>query len=169
MKTKILMLLVLTAILYSCKPTEKNYQNAYDKALQAHQKRTEQMSTSSDGQRLEAIDAPSAETIDGETIFLSPVRVKVFEGDPSLKGPMGVAVAKYTMATNARRNVLDLKDEYPGAFFAFDGDESYYVIIDTASTSKDAAEIAKKYKDSRPANSFVGLSGNPLLITVTSK
>lgn len=162
---KYLFLTIAALAFCGCKPTERNYQLAYDKASEAARAKTESESTGLDGVKLESLNGPRREILDGDTIMVAKEIVKPMDSElPDAKGKVGVAVAQYRMATNARRNVQDLKKEYPNAFVGTDGKEAHYVIIDYLPSLKDAAAAAATFATKHPDYHYMGLSGYPLAI-----
>lgn len=162
---KYLLLSIAVVALWGCKPTEKNYQLAYDKAAEASRVKTESESTGLDGVKLESLDGPRQEILDGDTIMVAKEIVKPMDSElPEAKGKVGVAVAQYRMATNARRNVQELKHEYPNAFVGTDGKGAHYVIVDYIPSLKEAAATAAAFAAKHPDYHYMGLSGYPLAI-----
>ena len=161
--------IVLFAILIGgCKPTEKNYEAAYSKAYEVARMKAEAEQTADDGTLLESIDGPHVEAIGSDSIMVGQSRIKPFEGDTGVeKGRYGIAVAKYSMPTNARRHLQDLKKEYPDAFIATDGKDGYYVLIKRVAEVPEAADPIRVYRMSHPNDSYMGLQGQPALYFVT--
>lgn len=153
-------------ILAGCKPTENNYKAAYDKAYDAARRHAEEQSFSSEGVKLESLDAPRIEIVDGDTLLVGSKRVRPFETADSLTGTgaFGIAIARYSMPTNARRHVTDLRKEYPQAFIAEDGDDNYYVMIRRIPSIPEAAEPIRIFRLSHPDYPYSGLSSRPLLL-----
>lgn len=158
----------LLTVLAGCKPTEKNYQSAYDKAYEAAQRRNEELTLGYGDNRLESLDGPRMEIIGGDTLYISSTTVTPYEAErPSTtQGSVGIAVARYSMPTNARRHVKDLKEDYPEAFVATDGDDNYYVVAITVPSTKDAVGSIHEFESSRPDYRYIGLEGHPLLLVV---
>lgn len=162
---KYLFLSIAVVALWGCKPTEKNYEIAYDKAAEAAKVKTELESTGLDGVKLESLNGPRREIIEGDTIMVAKEIVKPMDSEfAEAKGKVGVAVALYRMPTNARRNVQDLRQEYPNAFVGTDGKEAHYVIIDYFPSLKEAASGAAAFAAEHPGYHYMGLSGHPLAI-----
>ena len=161
---KIAFISLVVLLLAGCKPTENNYRSAYEKAVEAAQRKAEAEMESINGEKMESLDGPRVEVIDGDTILIARNRIKPFE--TSLEKPCkgGVAVARYSMPTNAKRHADDLRKGYPESFVGFDGEEYYYVIIETVDNSTEAASIIRKFKVTRPEYNYIGLQGTPLLI-----
>lgn len=158
---------MITAVilLAGCKPTERNYQAAYDKAYEAAQRRTQEQTTGSDGTTLEMMDGPRILTIDNETFHISSSRVSPFEldGDKPEKGTVGVAVARYSMPTNARRHAQELKKDFTDTFIVTDGDDNYYVVAIIGATIEETVPDLKKFKSKHKDYTYIGLSGHPLI------
>lgn len=149
-------------LLAACKPTEKNYYNAYEKAYAASQRKAEAENTSYSGGKLESIDGPRIEIMDGDTIYVSRDAVKPIENSANGEtGKVGIAVAKYTMHTNARRHAEALKEEYPGAFVATDGNDNYYVMIKRVPGISDALDPIRVFRTLHPDYRYIGLGNSP--------
>lgn len=156
-----------TLIFPSCKPTEKNYQAAYEKAYEASRRKKEEMTTGSGGQRLESLDGPRREVVDGDTILVSSVIVEPFEStSPLAEGKVGAAIARYSMPTNARRNAEDIKGAFPEAFVGTDGQGAFYVVLGRVPTVEDAADATRRFRISFPRWPYVGLDGHPQILFV---
>lgn len=155
-------------LLTACKPTEHNYRNAYDKAYEAAQRKAAEMSVSTDGAVLETFDGPRVEIVEGDTLYVSPVTVSGFEtdGEKSRAGKIGIAVARYSMPTNARRHMADLAGKYPGASMATDGDDNYYVLIDRVASIPEAAAPLRGFRKANPDYPYIGLGGKALILVL---
>ena len=165
---KLCFLLFTLIILAGCKPTEKNYASAYIKASEAARLKNANIDNDIAEHQLEAIDGPRLEVNGNDSVYVAPNRVKLFESDSSPeKGKYGIAVAKYSMPTNARRHLQDIKKEYPDAFLAFDGNEGYYVMIERVPSVPEAAEPIRVFKLKHPDFRYMGLPGTPVTYFVT--
>lgn len=154
----------------SCKPTEKNYADAYSKAYEAARKKTDADQTGEDGVKLELMDGPTRRPIGADTVSLGSLRVKPFGEDPiSENGNYGIAIAKYSMPTNARSHLNTIKSDYPNAFLAFDGSQGYYVIIKTVASVPEAADPIRIYRANHPNDLYMGLDGEPVVYFVSYK
>ena len=155
-------LLALLAV--GCKPTEKNYQAAYEKAHQAAERKAQEQLQGTDGRVLEVMDGPRVQTIEGEPVYVATHRVKPMESvDPS-PGNTGVAVACFSMPTNARRLLEEMKGEYPDAFIATNGDDRYYIVIGRAHSNQDAMPLIRAFREANPDYAYFGLGGHPILL-----
>lgn len=150
-----------------CKPTEKNYQSAYDKALAASQRKMEKETESVNGQRMESLNGPRIEVVNGDTLYVSTDRTTPFETTiDKEKGRTGVAVALYKMPTNARRHAETLRETYPGALVAHDGKDNYYVVVAVVKTWPEAAEAIREFKTSHPDYRYIGLPLGPMNVFI---
>lgn len=162
----LLLISVGLLLLCSCKPTERNYQTAYEKAYEASRRKAQQAAESSDP-RLEAFDAPRALTVGNDTVMVSTVLVSPFENEAPVEGAVAVAVARYGMPTNARRHLQDIRKEYPGAFIATDGEDSYYIAVCGAPSARDAVGPVAAFRASHPGYPYPGLAvGVPVIVTL---
>ena len=149
----------------SCKPTEKNYQTAYDRAYEASQRKNIEMQTGSNGIILEDMNAPLPEIVGTDTLFFSTGRKRPLDVTlPADGGNMGIAVGRYSVPTNARHHLADLIGEYPGAFIASDGEESFYVVIKQIPSKEAAAAVIKQFVEDHPDYRYIGMIQSPLVI-----
>lgn len=167
---KYFLLTLLAALLLGCKPTEKNYQNAYSKAYEASRRKAEKETTGENGRTLEALDGPRREIFGTDTIMVGSKMVKPFESTGDVEsGKNGIAVARYSMATNARRHLLELKKEYPQAFMAQDGDDNYYVIIKRVASLPEAVDPIRIFETNHPGYNYIGLQGEPYVFFIEDR
>ena len=161
---KYLLITGLILIMCGCKPTEKNYEAAYSKAYEAARQKAEAEQKGEDGVKLESIDGPRIEAVGNDSILVGKTRLKPFEADSiAEEGKYGIAIARYSMPTNARRHLQDVRKEYPNAFLATDGQQGYYVVIKRVPTVPEASDPIRIYKLSHPNDAFLGLDGEPAL------
>ena len=167
---KYLFISVLALAIVSCKPTEKNYADAYSKAYEAARQKAEAEQTDDNGIRLESIEGPQMKTFGTDSVKIGNTRLKPFETD-SLReeGNYGIAISRYTMPTNARRHLQDVINEYPNSFMAMDGKDGYFVIIKRVASIPDAADIIRVYKLAHPNEKYLGLDGEPAVYFVMPK
>lgn len=163
---KILMATVLFSVvaLTGCKPTEDNYRSAYSKAYEASRRKATEIQSSESGATLESMDGPRTEVVDGETLRIAGSTLKVFEGYAAPACTYGLAVARFSMPTNARGSVSDLSGDWPRALVAIDGADGYYVIAELFDSLQDAAAGIRKFRDARPDFPYIGLEGKPLVV-----
>ncbi len=153
-------------MLAGCKPTEKNYQDAY---LAAQNKKKAEAAADADmglpANALQSLDGTRTKNIDGEQLRVKHLYIKYAgKGEAPAIERVNVAVAKYRMPTNAIAQTEDLENVGFKAFPAEASDGSFYVIAASFPTFEEAADFVKKYKKDHAPASFVGLDGAPLLI-----
>lgn len=155
-------------VITGCKPTEKNYETAYAKASEAARLKAEDAASSIDGNKLEKLDGPRIEKVGEDSIAVGTGRLKPFESDKKQEGGnYGVAIARYSMPTNARRHLEDVRKEFPDAFIATDGHDNYYVMIKRVATIPESADPIKLFRLKHPDYNYMGLGGVPTVYFVT--
>ena len=164
---KIFCAALLLALTVACKPTEKNYQAAYDAA---RSKRTAEAAADADmvlpaGGVIQKLDAPLTKDVNGETLRLKRFFIRyIGSGDSPEIGRYNVAVARYKMPTNVKAQSEDLVAAGYGAFPVEGNDGFYYVIAATFPTLEETADFVKEYKKTHKSSEFVGLEENLLVI-----
>lgn len=153
-------------VLAGCKPTESNYREAYDAAMQK-KKASAREDVLPAGVKLQKVGAPAERKVDGENVKVINMRIKVADvKDTSVApGRYNVAVAKYKLPTNAKAQTIDLRrDGVAGAFVARGADGAFYVIASVFPDINQAADFAKKYGESHPQETIVGLEDGIVII-----
>lgn len=151
-------------LLAACKPTEKNYRNAYEKAYSASQRKAQEENVSFSGGKLEKIDGPRTEVIDGDTLYIGQELVRLLEPQDSLtQGKVGIAIARYSMPTNAKRHAEEMKKEYPEAFVSTDGHDNYYVMIKRVPGVNEAISPVRIFTETHPGYRYIGFGDRPRL------
>ena len=151
-------------LLQGCKPTEKNYQAAYDAAKAKREKANVELGLPATG--LLSDDAPMLRVIEGDSVFVSRDRLRVPKDMPEAERPLGfsVGVGVYKMSTNARAAAEDLKKSgYPARELETTGDR-WYLIADSFNTLAEAREFVKSFKASHPGYPYIGLPGAPVVV-----
>lgn len=167
MKKSFLIPICAAIVLTACKPTEKNYQSAYDKAHEAAERKRQEMNSSSiEGTVLESLDGPRIEIIEGDTVYLSRKRVSVLDKEVKPDGKLGLAVARYSMPTNARHHASEIQKQYPRTFITKDGDDNYYVVVETLLNLPEAPARIREFKVANPDYYYVGLEGHPIILNI---
>lgn len=150
-----------------CKPTEKNYQAAYDAAIRKRQSDSLAMVPDVGGHKVIAFDAPRIIAVGGSDIRIITCFTKPLD-DLAAQFPKkrySVAVGKYRMPTNARAQAESLVGSgFPDAVVVTDGRDVYYTVAARYDVLEQAAECVGKLMSMLPSSSFVGLEGEPLLI-----
>lgn len=164
---KIICAAVLLSLTVSCKPTEKNYQAAYDAA---RNKRTAEAAADADmvlpaGGVIQKLDAPLTKDVNGEKLRLRRFFIKyIGSGESPAINRYNVAVARYKMPTNVKAQTEDLVAAGYEAFPVEGTDGFYYVIAASLPNLEETADFVKKYKKSHKPSQFVGLEEDLLII-----
>ena len=167
---KIFLIVAIAGLMVSCKPSEKNYKAAYDKAHEAALRRAEAERMSATGDKLEQLHGPKIEIVKGDTIYVTPdLTSPIGETAPGETGKVGIAVAKYSMPTNAKRHTEDIKKEFPNAFVATDGQENYYVTIQRVESLQDAVDPIRVFIAGHPDFRYIGLYDRPMAVFISPK
>lgn len=160
------MFLLAMLTFWGCKPTEKNYRDAYVIA----QQKKEQQQELAGGKALQLDDHLSLRPIDGDSLWVSHegLRGKSLDGDSiaeqEMKSKYGVAVALFRMETNARAMAFDLREKKRKAFVATNGNDRWYSVIGPYADLSGAAEGMRKFRKENPSFIYVGMPGAPAII-----
>ena len=140
-------------VLTGCKPTEKNYRAAYDKARlkreaeQQSRRELEQDLNVVGSGIVQEVDGVRVETIGDEPVWVLHQRVKA---EPPV-GPYALVVARMGMRANAQA----LAEDHEG-WRAVKAGEGYLVLAGEASTPSAIVELKhefeKRHKDFKPLN-----------------
>lgn len=149
---------ILGGMVTGCKPTEKNYREAYDVAIAKKQKATEEL----ESEGLISADAPRSKVVDGDTLYFKSAVLQVRPGEGKLRD-YNIAVDEFKMPTNARSGAEALKDKDFGSFAAKSTGGRWYVIAGTAESLSEAASIIRRFRTLYPAYPYIGL-GRPVII-----
>lgn len=158
-----LIIAMFAIILPSCKPTEKNYKEAYDAAVNKRNKVDEDLADVPGGVLLND-DAPKPVTVNGISFFEDHIRIKPEEADKTKLSRYSVATDMFKMRTNAMAQVADLIKEGYDAFAAKAAGDKWYVIAGSVATREEAMSLITKFIKSHPTHPYIGLNSAPLLI-----
>lgn len=153
-----------------CKPTENNYRDAYTAAMNKKQASTGDDGLLPSGVQFHRVGSPDERKVDGETVRVVNMRIKFDDaGDTITPGRYNVAVSRYKLPTNARAQARDMRNagkssDTEKSFVAWGADGSFYVIAATFPEMGQAAAYAKKYAESHPKESIVGLDDGIIII-----
>lgn len=149
-------------MLVSCKPTEENYQAAYDAALKKRAEAAEQQMRPATG--LLSDDGPQLRIIDGDSVFVLRERLRHLDGSRPA-GCWAVAVGVFKIDTNAKASAVDLVSAgWSVAMAAKAQGGKFYVLADTLESVDSARTSAAKFKKCFPDYPYVGLPAAPVLI-----
>lgn len=156
---------LLGALVMACKPTEQNYQAAYDVAKAKRDAQT----TSEDGVvgLLDRVEGFHIQEFGDERVLVMETFVKPVEKAVPSDKKIGVAISKYSMATNANRQLNDLKATEPNAFVAIDGAGHYFVVIDVCDKLKEVPEIVKGFESRHAGYPYIGLPKSAAAVTIS--
>lgn len=160
------MLIVGLALLAGgCKPTEKNYQAAYDVAQKRKQAEKSDPDLNLPEKGLQRLDAPAQREVNGEKINVTHIFFKYIgkAEQPQIRA-YNVAVAKYKMPTNVRAHAEDLAKQNYVSFPVEGSDGYFYVIAASLPTMEEAVSFMKEYMKKHTPEQLVGLDGSPLII-----
>lgn len=164
MKTKpILVGAILIALTFvGCKPTERNYQAAYDAALQKREAARAEDNLPATG--LLSDDGPQLRVLDGDTVYVLRETLRQADGK-RIAGRWSVAVGEYRMDTNAKANAEALRSQgWPDAFTAKATGGRWYTLLRSVSTLDSARNISVGFRGAHPGYPYVGLPSSPVII-----
>lgn len=159
---KILFLALLVSLgLCGCKPTERNYKQAYDSALAKRQKAEAEAMIPATG--LLSDEGPQQRIVGGDTLYVSTERLRPVSSDEPI-APYNVAVAMYKMNTNAISMAADLKAKgYAAQALKSTGDR-WFTVAGGFPTLETARKFNKKFRKENPSFRYIGLPGAPVII-----
>lgn len=165
--------LLILLLLASCKPTERNYQTAYELALEKRNAKDPDADIIFGTHELQSpIGAVNDRA--GEIAFKS-LRVPLtrIDGDSAANaGRYRIAIALYSMKENARAHAADLrrrketeKERDPGIGVFREGNEKYFVTIASLPSLTEAAATLDSIRRADPEARYIGLhQTEPLLL-----
>lgn len=154
--SKILMIAALgmtvASALQSCKTTEKNYREAYERTMARDSDRTEFESTVYGRYRRQVSDVPME--YGGDTVTARRTMVSVTKDGGGLRENLKkycVVAGEFKQLFNAQsmRNRL-VDNGYPGAFLVQTREPYYYVLAGSFADMKAAMELKAKLTDTPP-------------------
>lgn len=179
MKFSRILLLLLPVMLAAsgCKPTEKNYRDAYEVASRRQQDAVADMGIPAG--TLLGSDLWSWRVVDGDSIRICHSRISVLPEQPDSIGKdhYGVVVGIFSMHTNAGALASDLRadprrlglNKLEGVrvapLAATDGRDRYFTIAALAPALKDATAAARYIEEHSSGFRFVGIPA-PLIIYI---
>lgn len=163
----LLAVLMLVPMLYSCKPTEKGYRQAYEAAKSKREQKDPDEELLTGGHKLLSEEATNWRVLDSDSVqvehkFIKPVKDSTWPQS----GPYRLAVAMLKMTTNANSLLADLKKGRSlTPVVATDGKDTYYIIAGSATYVDSLGNVLKTFKQENPGFQYIGLpSGRPVVI-----
>lgn len=140
--------LLMLSGLAGCKPTEKNFQAAYDIALQKQREGlTDEVYALMQKEAL-----PPLHYVGGDSVrMIGVATIYQYAPDTLLRkrvpAPYSVAVGKYKMVANAHAHAdrLAASGLFPSAHVLRSGVPEYYVVLAPSDSLADAARLAHRY------------------------
>lgn len=151
-------------LLPACKPTEKNYREAYDVARHKKTKLTEDPDLDLTG--LIADGDPSVQSVAGVDVRVMSIPLKtVFSGHSPMR--YNLVVGRYKMRANALSHAERLTAEGADAFVAEDKEEKLYVVYGGYDSPKEIAAKIRSMRENHPDAFYPGLDEGPVVIINT--
>lgn len=150
---------VVATAFSACKPTEKNYREAYEAAINKRQ----QSDADPDEVGLIREGSPRVQVIEGDSLYFLYETIRPDEG-AVLNGPLSVSVGKFKMMTNARSGAKALREQGFDAFAARAAAERWYVIAGNCESVKEAKELMARFRKKNPSYPYIGQEGHPVII-----
>lgn len=159
----------LMALAAACKPTEKNYRQAYEAAKAKREYVDPDADLMMGGHKL--LDEESSnwkvlgtDTLEIRHFYMKPVGVEKWPNE----GPYRLAVAMFKMNTNANSLLADIKKrttQHP--VVATDSKDRHYIIAGSATSIDSLAQVLATFKKENPGFSFIGMTPEKPLIIVS--
>ena len=159
---------LLAGMLYSCKPTEKGYQQAYEAAKNKREQKDPDEDILTGGHRLLTEEATNWRVIAGDSLQLQHKFIKPVDGSQwPQSGPYRLAVAMLKMTTNANSMLADLKKNGNlTPVIATDGKDTYYIVAGSATYVDSLGNVLSTFKRENPGFRYIGLTPEQPLIIV---
>ncbi|MDE6380991.1 MAG: hypothetical protein K2L11_11005 [Muribaculaceae bacterium] len=155
-----LMMSLLGGMMYSCKPTEKGYKQAYEAAKSKREQKDPDDDLLTGGHKLLNESSTRWNVIAGDSVQLQHTLIKPIEGSVwPQSGPYRLAVAMFKMTTNANSMLEDLKkDRTLTPVIATDGKDKFYIIAGSASYIDSLGNVLTTFKRENPGFQYIGLT-----------
>ena len=147
-------------VLAGCKPTEKNYREAYDAAVARREKSL--ADAGDDAVGLTTDDGPRTVVVDGDTLHILSRRLSPADGGGALH-PVNVAVGEFSMNTNARSGAESLASRGYASRVARGEGDRWYTIASGFDNEEDARAFVRTFRRRNAGYVYVGLPG-PVII-----
>ena len=149
--------------LSACKPTEKGYQAAYDAAKNKREASISDLGVDLPAGAFQEVDGPQLKTVDGVQVYVLNERLKPETFFTELPGNYNVAIGKYKMITNSKKQAEELRKGGYEAFVAKTSKDVYYTVASSFATLEEAVKFYQELqKDKKRV--YVGLPEAPVII-----
>ena len=164
----VLTLCMMGAMLYSCKPTEKGYRQAYEAAKSKREQKDPDEDLLTGGHKLLSEEASNWRIIDGDSLQMVHKFLRPADGSKwPQSGPYRLAVAMFKMTTNANSMLTDLKKGRGlTPIIATDGKDTYYIIAGSATYVDSLGNVLSAFKRENPGFQYIGLTPQQPVIMV---
>lgn len=170
MKAGFLLAGLLLVLFASCKPTEKNYQAAYDAAKAKREYVDPDQALLTGGHAILSEDASAWVTVGKDSLQLVRTFLKPTDSTGwAEKGPYRLAVAMFKMSTNANSLADDLKSK-GGAdpVVARDGEDRLFLIVGSGPTTESLGAALESFRKKNPDFPYIGMNP-PMPIVIFSR
>lgn len=146
-----------------CKPTERNYAEAYDRAIAKREAKDPDAAIIYGNAKVHTLPGVTERVINGDTVPTSYMTVRPLEGEtlPETR-PIRVVVAVFKMKANAEALASDLKKEGYDAAAGMGTGERFVTLGGSFDSIEKAAAFVKEYR--RKGRPTVGLPEGPVVI-----
>lgn len=160
---KILGIALITFLLITaCKPTEKNYQQAYNAAKAKREAAAAETMIPASG--LMSDDGPQLRVINKDSVFVDKTRLRNLD-DKKPEKMWYIAVGTYKMNTNAKANAENLRSEgYENAAAFKSYGNKWFTVSGGANNLDTVVKMSKEFQKKHPDYPYVGLPGAPVLL-----
>lgn len=164
----LLMMALLLGTLWSCKPTEKGYRQAYEAAKSKREQADPDELLLTGGHKLLSEEATNWKVIAGDSLQVKHLLLKPMDGEKwPQSGPYRLGVAMFKMTTNANSMLADLKKSRElTPVIATDGKDAYYIIAGSATYADSLGNVLTTFKKENPGFRYIGLSPEKPVILV---
>ena len=161
------MITVLLGMLYSCKPTEKGYRQAYEAAKSKREQADPEEDILTGGHKLLNEESTNWKVLAGDSLQVQHMFLKPIDGEKwPQSGPYRLAVAMFKMTTNANSMLEDLKRKGKlNPVIATDGKDKYYIIAGSATYADSLGNVLTTFRKEHPGFQCIGLTpAKPLIL-----
>lgn len=147
-----------------CKPTEKNYRQAYETAQNARQSAREADEDLGIPQ-LQSINGPRKQRVGEDSVYIKREAL-LLNGEAPKSGvkAANVAVGKYKMTANALSDAEALRKDGFDAFVMANSNGEFYTVAGSADSLEDAVKLMKLFRNKYKNRPYIGLPAEPIII-----